>query len=142
MKPAWYTFIHWKLANDTKNMTRHTMVWEISMWQKNQKNYFISYINIGGFQRPQMKKKINKNHHFNIWFLACSQKIKKRLKICILYLVSSQIWLNFLRDDNINKNSLKRTMTITYIVYLSAPSLFKVKPFITETPHMHHTPKF
>jgi hypothetical protein len=42
MTPTWYTFIHWKLANATKSMTRHTMVWEISMWQTNQINYFIS----------------------------------------------------------------------------------------------------
>jgi hypothetical protein len=42
MKPTWYTLIHWKLSNNTKNMTKHTMVWEISMWQTNQINYLFS----------------------------------------------------------------------------------------------------
>ncbi len=40
MKPTWYTLIHWKLSNNTKNMTRRTIICEILMWQKKKKTTF------------------------------------------------------------------------------------------------------
>jgi len=37
MKPTWYIFIHWKLSNDTKSMTRHHGLGDFNVTNKSNK---------------------------------------------------------------------------------------------------------
>ncbi len=51
------------------------------------------------FLNCQKWEKNSKITRFLTWFLMCSQNIKRWLRICISYLVYSQIRLNIIRDD-------------------------------------------
>ncbi len=60
----------------------------------------LSKSSFGGFSRQKWgKEKKKKNHHILIFGSHCLAKKKLLLKICTLFLVYSQIWLNIPFDD-------------------------------------------
>ncbi len=64
---------------------------------------------LGDFQSPGRRGKKNFNHQICIFgFDHVTNNINGWLKICILFLVYSQIWLNLLMDNRCAKKFLRR----------------------------------